>query len=51
MDENCLSPESNAKSIRTASVLQARNVISMKSLRRWKPYNDYLDPFFKELKR
>lgn len=51
MDKNCLSPESNAKSIRTASVMQARNIISMKNVKRWEQYKDYLDPFYKELKQ
>jgi len=49
MDENCISPELNNKSIKTASVMQARDKVSMKSIRRWEPYQDYLNLFFEDL--
>ena len=43
-DENFLHPETNDRSINTASVVQARQPINKNSLGGWKNYRDLLEP-------
>ena len=48
-DERCLSFHETKRQVKTASSLQVRQPIYTKSIGRWKPYEDRLQPLFQSL--
>ncbi len=48
-DERCLSFHETKRQVKTASSLQVRQPIYTKSIGRWKPYEDRLQPLFESL--
>ena len=46
-----LHPEKNTRSVNTASVVQARQPISKKSLSGWKNYKELLEPALKLIRK
>ena len=42
-DENCLSPQNNARSVATASNTQVRQKVYQNSSEQWKRYQPFLD--------
>ena len=48
-EDNCLCPEKNIRSVRTASQQQVRKKVYRGSSENWKKYEPYIDNKFKQL--
>ena len=50
-NDACLEPHKTERAVKTASITQVRQPVYQSSVERWRSYEAYLQPLFKELRK